>query len=142
MENTTLIGKNSVNRTITGLILLNLLVILVITKSLYENRLSNEHRAKASIEILSHSLEKDIADTFSKIDIILQVIAEKSTQLSTDDSKWNKELENAQKRIPIVKSLRACFKNQKILLYRYCTSSVLPVISSGCKSIQRVIKQI
>ena len=96
----------SFSRLIIWLVTLNIFVATIAVISVYENRLSSEKRAQTSVENLSLLLDDQIADSFKKIDIILQFIAESSAYMSEDTAKWEKELAKYKSRLPYLIGLR------------------------------------
>jgi PAS domain S-box-containing protein len=95
----------SVWRLVVGLIGLNLIAILVGLLSQQENRSARQQQAKSSVENLAFSLEKEIDDTFDKIDIILQVIADGYAYPLPGASNWEAEIAKQRGRLPVLSSL-------------------------------------
>ena len=69
---------------VSGILLLNLLVFVLLALSLYESRKQHEKLAEATVDNLSRLLEQDIQNSFFRIDLALQSVAdEASRQLHT-----------------------------------------------------------
>jgi diguanylate cyclase (GGDEF)-like protein/PAS domain S-box-containing protein len=97
-------------RLISGLLLLNLLVIGLVGWVLNESRVEYQQQARTTSQNLSRMLEYDIGSTFDRIDLVLKnVVDEFETQLATgrgDESRLNSFLGRQHRRLPDLVSLR------------------------------------
>ena len=81
---TTMRRSRFISRFVAGILVFNLLVFLLIALSLYDSRKQHEKLAESTVDNLSRLLEQDIRNSFFKIDLALQAVAdEASRQLRT-----------------------------------------------------------
>lgn len=97
-------------RLVGGILLLNLLVFLLLALSLYDSRKQYEKLAEATVANLSSLLEQDIQNSFFRIDLALQAVAdEASRQLQSggiDEERINAFIARQAARLPEMSNLR------------------------------------
>ena len=103
-------SRGFVARLVTGIVLLNLLVIGLAGLAAYEDRREHEARARVAVENISLLLERDISAVFDRIDLGLHTAADEiEKQLATgavDEERLNAFLKDHQAHLPEVISLR------------------------------------
>ena len=96
---------------IIGLICLNMLVVLLASVLLVENRRTHEESAQVAVSNISSLLEKEIVGTYEKADLALQSVADEFSEFNgSDRSKiidWNLRLTHIRDSLPLLGGLRA-----------------------------------
>ena len=65
---------------VAGILLLNLMVFMLLSLSLYQSRQQHEALAASSVDNLSRLLEQDIRNSFFRIDLALQAVADEASR--------------------------------------------------------------
>jgi diguanylate cyclase (GGDEF)-like protein/PAS domain S-box-containing protein len=108
-------SRNFTIRLVTGIVLLNLVVIGLAAFAIYADRFEHEERARVTAQNLSLLLEREVGSVLDRLDLGLQVAADEYEELAAlgpiDEAGFNAFLKHLQSHLREIISLRVTDAN-------------------------------